>query len=243
MYQNTTDVYSGSIDWNTIYNEFYPLDRIERRLQGYLHKPRKITFCGFGDIANRLSKRHSVHFIEHSESIASCAEFEFPDIDRISHSDILDAIGGEDAPVVFITCRVSAYWTSPDSLYRFLKGIQKSKKELVLIDFFDATNLQSNRTLGNLTFNNIDQIVFDTNETGQHSTPLHLLLATVKGSYYFNTKTVSFSETRAFYDPFEIREFVASQLDEYDISIKPPIVDMDPGFTLVIRQSAKLQDL
>ena len=143
MIRTKDDTYSGSIDWNMIYREYYQLDSIECRLREYLSSPCPIAFCGFGEIASRLSTTHSVHFIEYSESVVEAAELEFQNIEKISHLNILDALEFEHSRVIFVVCRVSAYWTSPDSLSRFALGLRQSPRDLVVVDFFDIGKLDS----------------------------------------------------------------------------------------------------
>lgn len=237
MIRTKDDTYSGSIDWNMIYREYYQLDSIECRLREYLSSPCPIAFCGFGEIASRLSTTHSVHFIEYSESVVEAAELEFQNIEKISHLNILDAIKSERSRVIFVVCRVSAYWTSPNSLSRFVLGLRQLPRDLVVVDFFDVGKLESNETLGNPDYSELKQIPIRENLNTLPAPPIHLNLARVNGTYQLQEEKYPFSETRAYYNPCEVRDFVSNHLYEYDISIEPPIVDLDPGFTLVIRRS------
>ena len=237
MPHTTEDSYSGALDWNAVYRNYYLLENIEHRLYGYISDPCQIAFCGFGEIASRLSKNHSVHFIEYSESVVKAAELEFPNINKITHQDILDAVVTERSPVIFVICRVSAYWTSPDSLSRFVHGLQKSPRELVIVDFFYSGKLESNKTLGNPEYSEIEEVMLSDNHNFQGTSPIHLQLAKVQGAYELNNNMFPFSETRAFYNPYEVREFISNRLADYKVSIEPPIVKQDPGFTLVIRRS------
>ena len=237
MIRTIENTYSGSIDWNMVYREYYQLDSIERRLRGYLSCPCSVAFCGFGEVASRLSTTHSVHFIEYSESVVQAAELEFPDIKKISHLNILDAIEFERSPVIFVVCRVSAYWTSPNSLSRFVLGLRRSPRDLVVIDFFDVGKLESNEMLGNPEYSELEQITIREDLKSLPASPIYLNLARVNGKYQLKNEIYSFLETRAFYNPCEVRDFVSNRLHEYDVSIEPPIIDLDPGFTLVIRRS------
>ena len=229
--------YSGSIDWNRIYREYYQLDRIECRLRGYLSSSCPVAFCGFGEIASRLATTHTIHFIEYSASVVQAAEIEFPGIQKISHLNILDAIESEHWRVIFVVCRVSAYWTNPNSLSRFVHGLRRSPRDLVVVDFFDMEKLESNETLGNPEYSELEQIVIRANSNTLPASDIHLNLARVNGTYQLKNGTYPFSEIRAYYNPGEVKDFVSNCLDQYEVSIEPPIIDLDPGFTLVIRKS------
>ena len=237
MIRTIEGTYSGEIDWNMVYREYYQLDSIESRLKGYLSSQCQCIFCGFGEIASRLSTTHSVHFIEYSESVVRAAELEFPNIGKISHLNILDALEFDRSRVIFVVCRVSAYWTSPDSLSRFALGLRQSPRDLVVVDFFDIGKLDSNETLGNPEYSEFEQVILEENLNTLPNLPIHLNLARVDGTYQLKNEKYPFSESRAFYNPSEVRDYFSNHFYEYDVSIEAPIVDMDPGFTLVIRRS------
>ena len=237
MQNNPGASYSGEIDWNAIYRTFYQIDQIEERIESLLTGSSDIVFCGFGELAHRLSTRHTVHFVEYSEAVAKAANNEFPSIRKVSHANILDAIKSQPAPVVLVVCRISAYWQSPNCLERFLLGVRASSRDLVAIDFFDAEKLEGGESLGNLSFSDIRTASGPLEDrVGQYERP-SVLLADVRGSYRMADKVDAFSETRAYYQRGEVLKFAENLLPEYGVSIEDPIIDSDPGFTLMIRSS------
>ena len=233
----TRTSYSGDIDWNRVYRRYYQLDQIEDRLERLLIVPSDVLFCGFAEIASRLSSRHTVHFMEYSDAVAEAARREFPTIARTSRGNILDAIGLETSPVVMVVCRISAYWQTEDCLQRFFSGIRATSRELVVVDFFDADRLEGGRVLGNIEFSNIRRLASVPGGMACEEQRPTVLLAQVQGSYPLADDVNAFVETRAFYRQQELVDYANKLLPDYDVSVEPPIVEKDPGFTLVIRRT------
>jgi hypothetical protein len=229
--------YSGLIDWNAVYRKYYQLDSIEHRLLNYLQNPCRITFSGFGEIANRLSKLHHVHFIEYSDSMVRSARREFPEIAKISNANIVDVLEYEKTQVLFVVCRITAYWRRINDLQKFIVGVKRAPKEIIVVDFFHKGKIESGGALGNLEFSEIKQIQ-NTEKPRETSDSISIQLATVHGSYTTDGKSHAYHEVRAFYDPNEVRYYFAARMDGYGVSVEPPIVDGDPGFTLVLRKRA-----
>ena len=238
MSAKANGTYAGLINWNSVYRKYYQLDSIEHRLLNYLQHPSRITFSGFGEIANRLSRLHHVHFIEYSNAMVRSAKKEFPEIVHISNANIIDVLEDEKTEVLFVVCRITAYWHRIGDLQRFVAGLKRTPKEIVVVDFFHKEKMEGGGALGNLEFSEIQQN--QVNEASQEAlNSITIRLATVHGSYTIDEKSHSYHEVRAFYDPNEVTNYFAASLDGYDVSIEPPIVDGDPGFTLLLRNRAK----
>lgn len=244
MQTTTRSSYSGQINWNSVYRAYYQIDQIVDRIEHLLPSSSELVFCGFGEVACRLSKRHSVHFIEFSEVVAEAARREFPTITKISQANILDAVKSDSAPVVLVMCRVSAYWQTTDCLERFLLGVKDSSRDMIAVDFFDADRLEGGQLLGNPIFSNVRILQESKESVACLSKRPSVLLATVSGSYPLETNENSFVETRAYYHLAEVLEFTKILLSGYDVSVEPPIIDTDPSFTLVAcRKRSDVLDL
>ena len=228
--------YSGSIDWNAVYRKYYNLNSVESRLGKYLDSHCQISFSGFGEIANRLANRHYVHFIEFSKSMVESARKEFPGIHKISNANIIDAFRYDETQVLFVVCRISAYWRSYVEIQRFLNGLKLVSKDLVVVDFFDDGKLEGSAALGSLKFSEIYRIQREESSYAGAVDSVNILLAKVQGSYTIDDQTHWYIEDRAFYNPINIRNYFAVHLEGYDVAIESPIVDEDPGFTLVLRR-------
>jgi len=225
--------YDGDIQWNDIYRQHYSLNEIDQRLRDYVEQPSNIVIAGFAEIANRLAKKHQVHFVEFSESMVEAAKNNFSAIHALTHGDIVKSLADTDEPIVFVICRVSAYWQSLDSLAQFFKNASRVHRQCIVVDFFDANRLESTPVLGDIVFSNV-------REEGDRSTHVNstrvprILLADVQGRYNTSNGSYHFSETRAFYYADEVADYARKMLPEHSITIESPLVSADPGFTLVV---------
>lgn len=232
---NGSTSYSGDISWNEVYRTHYNLAAMAALVEALTGPPNRIVFSGFGQLAAMLSKSHSVHFVEYSESMVRAAKREFAEIGRISHADILDIVEDEDAPVVLVLCRISAYWQEAWQLSHFLDRVRRHPRDLIAIDFFDAERLEGGGTLGNPDFLSAHSI-----ETRTPKGTLRITLATSTGEYKLVNRSVHYEEQRAYYDSGNVLELARGYLPDYEVEVATPIVEGDPGFTLVARRSAKL---
>jgi len=228
--------YSGSIDWNEIYRTHYSISTIHEKVEGFLRRSVDILFCGFGEVAARLSGRHSVHFVEYSRSIVEDAKREFPEIHRISHADAIDVVAADPASAVLVLCRISAYWHSPDCLSRFFENVSCRRREVVAVDFFDAGRLEGGTALGSPIYSDVRPGPSIGGSGSATAIQPSLVLAQVQGSYQVHDTTASYSETRALYDSAYARALATKYLADYDISVELPVIASDPGFTIVARR-------
>lgn len=238
MKKEPEKTYSGLIDWNAVYRKYYQLDNIENRLLDYLKKPCQLTFSGFGEIASRLSRHCRVHFIEYSDSMVQSARREFPEIDQISNANILDSLKHDKSQVLFIVCRITAYWHRFSDLQRFVDGVNCAQYELVVVDFFDEGKLESGGALGQLEYSDV-RVIRDEEFSRDTLEPMNIRLAKIDGTYSVNKKLFEYSEIRAYYKPSEVSTYFTTRMNEYDVAIESPIVDGDPGFTVVLRKRVR----
>ncbi|MBL1272359.1 MAG: hypothetical protein COB25_007920 [Oceanospirillales bacterium] len=87
------DDYSGSIDWDTIYNTFHHPVGVAERIRAQLGSAKSaldspIVFCGFPKVASLLSEHHQVLFVDSSPEMVRRTRERYPDIHRIVHSAI-----------------------------------------------------------------------------------------------------------------------------------------------------------
>ena len=227
--------YSGSIDWVAVYRQHYSIDAIEARLCSYLKDNSQILFAGFGEVANRLSRDHEIHYVEFSASMVDAARREFTSIGKITHGSILDVAKLCPSEVILITCRISAYWHQYEDLQRLINAVLLNDTRLLIVDFFDVTILESTPTLGDISFVSLEPH----SENEQHGSSCDdsfPTLVKVAGAYDCSDARYSFEETRAYYPKQGLLDAVGARLPHYDVSVEPPIVIGDPGFTLVVRR-------
>lgn len=152
MSSNSPTSYIGDIDWLSIYRRYYSIDDIVTRLQPLLPDSTDIVFSGFAEVASRLSHQHRVHLIEYSPSMLTAAQQEFSNIVEASEGNVLDTIHDHATKVALVICRISAYWHSTNCLHQLLNGVKTHNRKVIVVDFFDANRLESNESLGDLTF-------------------------------------------------------------------------------------------
>lgn len=241
--------YAGDIDWNAIYRRYYDLDGMHAALEAWLKAPATMVFSGFAELAARLSARHQVHFVEFHESVAASARDHHPVIAKVSRADVIDAVRLDPAPVVLVAGRVSAYWQGGGDLARFLQNVLQRPRELVLVDFFDAADLDGagGPALGCPTYSDVRPVAAESAlQAGGSAAPGDhpaLLLARTSGRYSLEGTSIEYCETRAFFS----REFVLHAAEaalpdpavnaRYDLSIEAPLVHGEAGFTLLVRAS------
>ena len=230
--------YSGSIDWVAVYRQHYSIDTIEARLSSYLEDSSEILFAGFGEVANRLSRDHEIHYVEFSASMVDAARREFTSIGRITHGSILGVAKLCPCEVILITCRISAYWHQDEDLQRLINAVLLNDTRLLIIDFFDVTKLESTPTLGDISFVSIESQHVN-EQHGSSYDGCFPTLVKVAGAYDCSDARYSFEETRAYYSKQGLLDAVGGRLLKYDVSVEAPIVVGDPGFTLVARKKER----
>ena len=233
MVDSKSNTYLGDIRWNEIYRHFYSIPEIELRLQSYLAGHSRIVFAGFGELADRLAGAHSVKFVEYSESMVMFAKEEFPRIQSIQHKNIVEHLAVADEPVVFIICRISAYWHTREGIVKLFSNIKTSRRTHVVIDFFDSSKLHSTEVLGNIKFERVRKCVEPITVNDTAVEPPDIVLADVEGCYETGDRSYPFTETRAFFNPDDIKRYASRVLPTHVVSIEEPLVSGDPGFTLL----------
>lgn len=234
MGSKVATTYGGSIDWVEVYRQHYSIDSIEARLASYLVGHPDILFAGFGEVANRLAQNHDVHYVEFSASMIDQARSQFKRIARTTHGDILEEVKHFPSAAVLVTCRISAYWHRDSDLPQFLDQVRLNNAQLIIVDFFDKDKMESTPTLGDICFSKSSS---NGNTTQRDSTSVDALptLVTVSGAYVCSGSRYTFEETRAYYSKPGVLKAARELLPDHQVCIESPIVDGDPGFTLVVR--------
>jgi len=227
--------YDGTIRWNRVYRQFYDLPSISTRLNSYIPRNSRILFSGFADVAHQLTSEHYVHLVEFSKAMAKAAQQECTGISEITRADVLEKLPDSSETVVFIVCRISAYWHTNTSMLKLLEGFKYSQKNLLIVDFFDANRLHSTRALGDVTFSSVTRNPVSSVRSGSEKMP-NVTTAIVSGRYIGVDFDHSFEERRAFYDPEEVSRYVRAELKDFQVAIESPLIRNDPSFTLVVRR-------
>lgn len=225
--------YDGTIDWNAIYRLHYDMPTIHTRLQALIGASRSVLFAGFAEVAARLSAVQPVHFVEHSEAMVLAAAVQYPCVGRMTRGDIVDVVRTDHSIAVLVTCRVSAYWHEPGRLAAFLQGVARHPRELLVVDFFDAARRASNATLGQPEYSS--PWTAKVRERSVPSRRATVTLARVQGRYTMGETVVRYDDVRAFYRPHQVHDIARDLLPGAQVSIEPPLVEDDAGFTLVAR--------
>ena len=222
------DLYSGSVDWNAIYREGYPLERIARRLARLLpdDQGQPVLMAGFAEVAAILSRQHDVRFVEYSQYMVEEARRHWPQLDEVVHGDILDVLAETPASCVAISCRISANWQQGEQLARLVKAILRHPRLRIVIDAFDverlplSTRIVSGSGRHQLAWQTLSRHMLEP-EWGMHA--VHW-----RGEKPDRPAWVSACE------PATLTRCLARQLPGHEVRCLPPLIPLDPGFTLVI---------
>ena len=230
----SNSLYNGSINWNRIYRKSYSLERISNTVLDYLpqNNTTPIIFSGFSEVAAILSSHYPVNFIEFSDYMARQARLEYPEIETVVHADILHYLASSKAAVVCIVCRISANWNHYSYIEKLIHAISNKKRQLVLIDFFDESN-----------FSNQTKI-----EIGKHSSTLewriykqtinknriHIINSYIQSTYHLDSSELKYKENLASFNQKQLLNYLKNQLQDYNVSPRPSLIDNDPSFLLHI---------
>ena len=167
--------------------------------------------------------------------MVEAARREFTHIGRITHGNILDVARLCPSKVILVTCRISAYWHHSEDLQQVLNAVSLNDTQLLVIDFFDVTKMESTPTLGDISFSSLKPVSVNEHRASLANDCIPTLVK-VAGAYDCSDARYCFEETRAYYSKQGLLDGVRVRLPDYDVCVEPPIVVGDPGFTLVARK-------
>lgn len=222
------NLYSGNVDWNAIYREGYPLERIARRLTRLLpcDHGQPVLMAGFAEVAAVLSRQHAVRFVEYSPYMVEEARRHWPQLAEVVHGDILDVLAKTPAPCVAIACRISANWQQAEPLKRLVEAILRHPRRRIVIDAFDVerlplfTRIVSGSGRHQLAWQTLSRHMLEP-EWGMHAV-------------HWRGETPPLSAWVSAFEPATLTRFLLKQLPGHEVRCLPPLIPQDPGFTLVI---------
>lgn len=236
----TDDLYSGEIDWGRIYNVFHDPSQISNRIQKELgSKNVPIVFSGFLETASHLANKMHVTFVDYAPSITDAAK-NLAKIHEIHTGDISEQIGILPVPHIVISCRISAYWDSPEYFKCLSTSLLSFPREIVLIDFFDRDLVTPGEKLcfeNKSDIGSWDFLDFEEIDVGA----LSFFKSKMRVSYSFSDHDFSYEGYRSFFSKTTISRWARSIFTDYEVVIGEPLVDHDPSFLLKLVRKKRIK--
>ena len=229
------DDYTGSIDWDTIYNTFHhPVDVAERNraelgsAKSVLKDP--VVFCGFPKVASLLSKHYRVLFVDSSSEMVRRAQERYPDIYKVVQSKIEVFLETDAAKTIVISGRLSAFWQSAETFQRLAEAINAYPRQRVLIDYFDCEFAQPGllarfkAPLGDGWWR------YTRCENNREIPPMTLVDLNI--GYSVGDTDVSYSTCRAYFDRNDMEAWHKNAFTNYQTTITQGLLAGDPSFSI-----------
>lgn len=195
----TTNTYIESVDWDTIYSAFHDPKGIADRISLELENDASpLLFCGFPETGSYLAAERPLMFVDYSPIITTRSRGRYPNIQQIITGEIAEVLKGTPTRNVIISCRLSAFWQSPQIFEKLSCALLSFPRDQVLIDFFDRDdvhkgmniNFESKAGTGNWNFKNI---------TGLPPDDSLIQIANMDISYAVGSTHFSYETQRAFF--------------------------------------------
>lgn len=228
----SADLYSGAIDWERVYRTFHAPSQVAARIRQALPGTGDGTiFCGFQETAGLLANDLPVTFVDYAPAITAHARAEYPGLRAVVTGDITRLVATLPNPYLVIACRISAYWDAPEYFERLSASLRAYPRDLVLIDFFDLDRVapgqrfvfESGGCAG-------EWVVLDVDAPLDGEPPISLVR--LKVSYAFDDYSFSYTGVRAFLPKAALLRWSQARFPGYDVTLGPPLVEGDPGFSL-----------
>lgn len=237
------DDYTGSIDWDTIYNTFHhPVDVAERiraqlgSAKSALDSP--IVFCGFPKVASLLSDHYQVLFVDSSPEMVRRTRERYPDIHRVVHSKIETFLETDTAKTIVISGRLSAFWQSTETFQRLADAINAHSRHTVLIDYFDCKTVKPGLLAKFQAPAGDGWWRYIRCEKNREIPPMTVVDLNI--GYSVGDTDVSYSTCRAYFDRNDMQAWHKKTFTNYRTTITQGLLAEDPSFSvkMVLESSA-----
>ncbi|MEO9525423.1 hypothetical protein [Marinobacter alexandrii] len=236
------DDYSGTIDWDDIYNTFHDPTDIASRIKSILGPVEGlILFCGFPKVASLLSDHYEIMLIDNSPNMVGQAQDRYANIHSVVLANIETLLHSNAAKTVVISGRLSAFWQNTAEFLRLAESITAHARDQVLIDYFDITK----------AWPGLEQSFSATNGTGfwryQHCgnspasrPPIRLVELDI--DYTLSGNNVSYRTLRAFFDAEAIAAWHRKAFPDYRTRVTKGLLQDDPSFSITMTSNPPQND-
>ena len=226
------DDYSGSVDWDTIYNTFHHPIAVAERIRELLGPtPRgQMVFCGFPKVASLLSEHYQVLFVDSSSEMVRQTRERYPNIHQVVQSQIETLLKGNSAKTIVISGRLSAFWQSTETFHQLAEAINSHPRGSVLIDYFDReavspgllAEFQAPVGHGWWRCNRCEN---------NHDMP-PMTLVDLDIAYSIGDTDISYSTCRAYFDRQGMEAWHKIAFTNYQVRIMQGLLPGDPSFSI-----------
>jgi hypothetical protein len=229
------DDYSGSIDWDTIYNTFHHPIGVAERIRAQLGSAKPaldspIVFCGFPKVASLLSEHYQVLFVDSSPEMARRTRERYPNIHRIVHSEIETFLETNTAKTIVISGRLSAFWQSTETFQRLADAINAHPRDSVLIDYFDCKTVKPGLLAQFQAAAADGWWRYERCENNREIPPMTLVVLNI--GYSVGDTDVSYSTCRAYFDRNDMEAWHKNAFKNYQTTITQGLLAGDPSFSI-----------
>ena len=228
----THDDYSGSVNWDAIYSAFHNPAHVAERIKSELLGCSGWTlYSGFSQVAVDLSFGQLLKFIDSSPDITARARKTQGNINEIITSDACLYAASTRANNLVIACRVSAFWSTPESFKNLLNAIQSHPRKIVLVDFYDSELIAPGMDFTFHAESGMGKWHIENIKESSDSNPITKIV-TMRVSYSLHDVEFCYTTRRCFFDKRDIKDWVSINLPEYKMEFKPSLFECDPSFLL-----------